>query len=126
MFYTILMDLQETVRAAQGDVSVIVFFVEDTEEKEILALKEALEKRPEVAGVEYIWPAAWADFSQSYLGDQGELCDNPLKDSANLRIYMEDVGQQKALVEYLQSRTIVRSVRYSEAAAEACSESEVF
>ena len=120
MFYTILMDLQETVRAAQGDVSVIVFFVEDTEEKEILALKEALEKRPEVAGVEYISAeAAWADFSQSYLGDQGEsFNDNPLKDSANLRIYMEDVGQQKALVEYLQSRTIVRSVRYSEAAAE--------
>ncbi len=120
MFYTILMDLQETVRSAQGDVSVIVFFEGGTEEEEILALKGNLEKRTEVARVEYISAEdAWADFSESYLGDGGESFNsNPLKDSANLRIYMEDVGQQKDLVAYIENQTIVRSVKYSDAAAE--------
>ena len=108
MFYTILADLQETLAAAREEVSVTVFFEEGTTEEEILAFKEKLEKREEVAEV-----------SQSYLGDGGESFQtNPLKDSASLQIYMKDLGAQGDLTAYLENQSLVRSVKYSKAAAE--------
>lgn len=119
-FCTVLADLQETLRAAQGEVNVTVFFQEGTGEEEILSFKGKLEKREEVARVAYTSAEdAWADFSQAYLGDQGEsFKTNPLKDSASLQIYMEDLGAQGDLVAYLENQTIVRSVKYSKAAAD--------
>lgn len=120
MFYTILADLQETLRAAQGEVSVIVFFEEGTTEEDILAFKGKLEKREDTSQVVYTSAdQAWADFSQSYLGDKGEsFKTNPLKNSASLQIYMEDLGAQADLVAYLENQSLVRSVKYSKAAAD--------
>ena len=120
MFYTILADLQETLAAAREEVSVTVFFEEGTTEEEILAFKTKLEKREEVAEVSYTSAdEAWASFSQSYLGDGGESFQtNPLKDSASLRIYMKDLGAQGDLTAYLENQSLVRSVKYSKAAAE--------
>ena len=119
MFYTILADLQETLAAAREEVSVTVFFEEGTTEEEILAFKEKLEKREEVAEVSYTSAdEAWASFSQSYLGDGGESFQtNPLKDSASLQIYMKDLGAQGDLTAYLENQSLVRSVKYSKAAA---------
>ncbi len=120
MFYTILADLQETLAAAREEVQVTVFFEEGTGEEEILAFKGKLEKREEVAGVDYTSAdEAWASFSQSYLGDGGESFQtNPLKDSASLQIYMKDLGAQGDLVAWLENQSLVRSVKYSGAAAE--------
>ena len=120
MFYTILADLQETLAAAREEVQVAVFFEEGTTEEEILSFKGKLEKREEVAGVDYTSAdEAWASFSQSYLGDGGESFEtNPLKDSASLQIYMKDLGAQGDLVAWLENQSLVRSVKYSDAAAE--------
>ena len=119
-FYSILADLQETLHAAQEEVTVTVFFQEGTGEEDILSFKEKLEKREEVARVAYTSAEdAWADFSQAYLGDKGEsFKTNPLKDSASLQICMEDLGAQGDLVAYLENQTMVRSVKYSKAAAD--------
>ena len=99
---------------------VTVFFEEGTTEEEILSFKGKLETREEVAGVDYTSAdEAWASFSQSYLGDGGESFQtNPLKDSASLQIYMKDLGAQGDLVAWLENQSLVRSVKYSGAAAE--------
>lgn len=119
-FYTVLADMQETLAAARGEVSVTVFFEEGTSEEDILSFKGKLEKREEVALVTYTSAdEAWAGFSEAYLGDGGEsFKTNPLKDSASLQIYMEDLGAQGDLVAYLENQSVVRSVRYSKAAAD--------
>ena len=61
---------------------------------------------------------AWDTFSEEYLGDYKDgFTENPLENSANYQIYLNDVSMQSALVTYLESMDGVRMVNRSEVTA---------
>ena len=119
VFYSIVSNFQHIVKTAEEGVSVTVFFNEGTSEDIMLAAKALIEKRPEVSRVEYISAEqAWDSFKVDYLGEYADgFTENPLSDSANLQIYLNDVSKQPALVTYLESINDVRTVNRSEVTA---------
>jgi cell division transport system permease protein len=119
LFYAIITNFQNVVKTAEEGVSVTVFFNEGTTEEQILAVKSDLEKRSEVREIEYISAdMAWEGFKEEYLGEYADgFTENPLADSANLQIYLNDVSMQAALVTYIESIDVVREVNRSEVTA---------
>ncbi len=119
MFYSIVTNFQHIVKTAEEGVSVTVFFDQGTSEDNILATKALIEQRPEVSRVDYISATdAWEGFKQDYLGEYADgFTENPLEDSANLQIYLNDVSMQPALVTYLESISGIREVNRSEVTA---------
>ncbi len=119
LFYAIITNFQNVVKTAEEGVSVTVFFNEGTSEDEILAVKSDLEKRTEVREIIYVSAdEAWEGFKEEYLGEYADgFTENPLADSANLQIYLNDVSMQQALVTYIESISVVREVNRSEVTA---------
>lgn len=121
LFFAIIVNFQNIVKAAQEGVSIVVFFDYGIEDSRIAEIADLIkpEVRPEVDHYEYVSPEdAWNGFKDDYLGDSGlELTENPLADSANFQIYMKDVSKQAQLVEFLESVEGVRSVMRSELVA---------
>ncbi len=119
IFYSIVTNFQYMVKTAEEGVSVTVFFDEGVTEDQILALQSDLSVRPEVSKIDYeSADSAWEGFKEQYLGEYADgFTENPLADSANLQIYMNDVSMQPALVTYLESIDIVKTVNRSEITA---------
>ncbi|MBP3278207.1 MAG: permease-like cell division protein FtsX [Butyrivibrio sp.] len=119
LFYAIIANFQNVVKTAEEGVSVTVFFNEGTSEDEILVVKSDLEKRPEVREITYVSAdEAWEGFKEEYLGEYADgFTENPLAESANLQIYLNDVSMQQALVTYIESISVVREVNRSEVTA---------
>ena len=119
LFYAIIANFQNVVKTAEEGVSVTVFFNEGTSEDEILVVKSDLEKRPEVREIIYVSAdEAWEGFKEEYLGEYADgFTENPLAESANLQIYLNDVSMQQALVTYIESISVVREVNRSEVTA---------
>ena len=94
LFYAIITNFQNVVKTAEEGVSVTVFFNEGTSEDEILVVKSDLEKRPEVREITYVSAdEAWEGFKEEYLGEYADgFTENPLAESANLQIYLNDVS----------------------------------
>ena len=119
LFYAIVVNFQHIVRSAEEGVSVTVFFDEGIEDIRIQQIGESIRKRPEVANIIFISAAeAWDSFKKEYLGEYADgFTENPLADSANYEIYLNDVSMQSALVTYLEAMDGVRLVNRSELAA---------
>ena len=89
-------------------------------------LKDAEQAVAEVSSVVYVSAdEAWERYKKESLS--AELTevfgnDNPLKDSASLEIYTNDVDMQDMLVRYVRSIKDVRKVNYSASLAEALSD----
>lgn len=119
LFYSMIVDFQNVVHTAEEGVSVTVFFDEGTTEEQISQLKIGVEEREEVKEAVYVSAQeAWDSFKDEYLGEYAEgFTENPLENSANLEIYLNDVSRQADLVSYLESVDIVREVNRSEITA---------
>lgn len=119
LFFAIIVNFQNIVKAAQEGVSIVVFFDYGIEDSRIAEIGDLLDAREEVSDFVYVSPEeAWDGFKGDYLGDSGlELTENPLADSANYQVYMSDVSKQAQLVEFLESVEGVRSVMRSELVA---------
>ncbi len=120
IFIAIMMNFQYIVENVQKGVAVTTFFEVGTTEEEILNMQAQIEGREEVDRVVYIsGDQAWADFVEDM--NMGEYLDgfpeNPLADSANLEIYINDASKQADLVSYLESSSIVRRINKSDLAA---------
>ncbi|MBQ9828647.1 MAG: permease-like cell division protein FtsX [Lachnospiraceae bacterium] len=125
VFYCLGQNVEHIVDEAQSTVGVSVFFKEGTTEEQILDLKDKVEIREEVDRVTYISAEeAWEHYKkQNFEGQDSDLLDNldqdnPLKNSANLEIYLNDTARQGELVSYLDSVEIVRKVNSSDLLAE--------
>ena len=116
LFYAIVVNFQHIVRSAEEGVSVTVFFDEGIEDIRIQQIGESIRKRPEVANIIFISAEeAWDSFKKEYLGEYADgFTENPLADSANYEIYLNDVSMQSALVTYLEAMDGVRLVNRSE------------
>lgn len=119
IFYSILANFQNIVKTAEEGVCVVVFFDEDITDKRIEEIGDMINRRSEVAKVNFISDdEAWEEFSKEYLGEYSEgFTENPLEGSDSYQIYLNDVSRQSALVTYLESIDGVREVKRSELTA---------
>lgn len=119
IFYAIVANFQHIVKNAEEGVSVWVFFDEGLEDVRIQQIGDMIAKRPEVAKMDFISAEeAWEGFRDEYLGEYGDgFTENPLENSANYQVYLNDVSMQSALVTYLESLDGVRMVNRSELVA---------
>ncbi len=120
IFYSVVANFQHIVKEAQNGVAVTVFFNEDTSDDRIEEIGEMIRKRPEVSRAEFVSSdEAWESFKDDYLGEyaDGFGDDNPIKDSENYEVYLNDVSMQDSLVTYLESIQGVRKVNRSDITA---------
>lgn len=120
IFYAVVANFQYIVKEAQDGVAVTVFFNEDTSDERIAEIGQMIEKRAEVSRVNFVSSdEAWESFKDDYLGEYAEGFgdDNPIKDSENYEVYLNDVSMQDSLVTYLESINGVRKVNRSDITA---------
>lgn len=119
LFYAVIANFQNIVKTAQEGVSVTVFFDEGISQERIEEIGALIDKRVEVSRKEFISAdEAWASFKEEYLGEYADgFTENPLADSANFEIYLNDVSMQPALVSYLEEVDGIRTVNRSEITA---------
>lgn len=119
IFYSVLTNFQNIVKTAQEGVSVTVFFDEGLDDAKIKEIGDMISKRVEVSEVDFVSADdAWNSFKDEYLGEYADgFTENPLADSANYEIYLNDVSMQDALVTYLESIDGIRQVNRSDITA---------
>lgn len=119
LFYAIVTNFQHIVRNAEQVLGVSVFFDEGIEDSRIEEIGQLIAKRPEVASIHFVSAdEAWESFKTDYLREYSDgFTENPIPESANYQINLNDVSMQSALVTYLKSISGVREVNYSEIAA---------
>ncbi len=119
LFYSVILNFQNIVKTAQEGVCVTVFFDEGISQERIEEIGALIDKRTEVSKKEFISAdEAWESFKDDYLqGYEDGFTENPIPNSANYVIYMNDVSMQPALVTYLESVEGVREVNKSELVA---------
>jgi len=113
--YSLLVNFQHMVKTAEEGVSITVFYEEGLSQTEIDLIGDQIEARTEVAKVVFVSAdEAWAEFSAE-LGEAAEgITENPLVNSANHEVYLNDVSAQANLVKYIEQIEGVRKVNQSE------------
>lgn len=121
IFYSILINVEYSVKEAQSSVAVTVFFDEGIDSSRVQEIGTIIRNRPEVADVIYVSAEeAWEGFKEDYLGEyaEGYEGDNPLEGSDNFEIYLTDVAKQTELVNYLQTVSGIREINRSDVTAD--------
>ncbi len=118
VLFAIVVNFSNIVKTAEEGVAITVFFDEGIGDEKIAQIGEMIAKREEVRDMNFISAdEAWATFKED-LGEYAEgITENPLIDSANYEIYLNDIAQQNSLVEYLESVEGVREVNRSDLTA---------
>ncbi len=128
IFYSLGVNFTHMVQEAEESVAVTVFFNEGTTEEQIEAIGEAIKSRPEVERCEYISAEeAWESFKETYFEGHEEAAesygqDNPLAQSSNYQIYLNDISKQNEFVEYVTGLDGVRTVNQAKTAADTLSD----
>lgn len=123
VFYSLGTNFKEMVKTAEEGVAVTVFFDEGISQDAIEAIGNEIDKRAEVAKYQFVSAdEAWNTYKEEYFDGNDELAsgfadDNPLANSANYEIYLNDVSMQGTLVSFLEGLDGVREVHQSEVAA---------
>lgn len=124
IFYSIVNNVNSLTHKLEKEVPITVFFDEGTSEEDIKKIGELIKARPEVERVDYeSADEAWEKFSKEYFEGDTEAAsgfkdDNPLVNSSNYQVYMNDIAKQGELVAYVESLDYVREVEQSKQAAE--------
>lgn len=123
LFYAVLMNFQHVIKTAEEGVSISVYFEEGITEEQIIVIQDQIQKRTEVSKAIYVSAdEAWENFSKDFPeGFKDGFRENPLKNSAKLDVYLNDVSQQSSLVTYTSSIEGVRDINYSDITAETLS-----
>ena len=128
LFLALVMNFNFIVHSAEEGIAVLVYFDEGITQDQIDQIGREIDKRPEVADMDYISAdEAWAEYSKAYLGEdndvlaQGFMQDNPLANSSRFDVYLDNVEGQEDLVNFIQGLDGVRRVEQSEAAADVLS-----
>ena len=118
IFVAVVINVNHIVKTVEEGVSVTVYFNEGIEQDRINQIQDLVTKRPEVYRCDFVSAdEAWAEFSKK-LGENAEgFTENPLADSENLQIYLNDVSKQADLVKYLESVEGIRKINKSELTA---------
>ena len=123
LFYIIISNFNSMLQELEEGVAVTVFFDSGTSDERIEEIGILISEREEVSEYNFVSAEeAWEYFKTVYFEGKEELAagfegDNPLANSANYEIYLNDVSAQQDLVEYLESLDGVREVQQSETVA---------
>lgn len=119
IFYAVIVNFQNIVKTAEEGVSVTVFFEKGTPDERIAEIGDIIRNHTAVASANYISASqAWEEFKVEYLeGYADGFTENPLANSMNYEIYLQDVSRQAELVAYLEGIEDVRRVNRSEVTA---------
>ena len=124
LFFAIIMNFQHIVHKAEESVAITVFFDDDATQGQIDSIGEKLKEQNGVREVNYVSAEeAWESFQKEYFGDnaseaaEGFKDDNPLANSDNYEVYLDDVSVQSDLVAYAESLSGVQKVQKSEVVA---------
>ena len=127
LFFAIVMNFNYIVQKAEEGVAITVFFEEGLEQSRIDEIGEELSGCAGVLDVEYVSANdAWESFQSEYFGEDSSLAegfkdDNPLANSDNYAVYMEDVSKQDDVVSFAESLDGVRKVNKSDVVADTLS-----
>lgn len=119
LVFSVIMNLEHMVKNAEEGVSVTVFFDEGISDERIAEIGSLITNHTAVAKAEYVSAeAAWESFKTEYLGEYADgFTENPLENSENYEIYLNDVSRQAELVTFLEGIDGVRQVNKSEVTA---------
>lgn len=123
LFYAIVVNFNYIVEKAEKGVAITVFFNEDATQAQKDAIGTELKDKDGVLSVNYVSSdEAWDNFQGDYFGESAELAegfksDNPLANSDNYEVYMDDVAKQKDVVDFALSLEGVRKVNKSDIVA---------
>lgn len=124
LVFAVVVNFHSMVKKAEAQMSVTVFFNDETTDERIEEIGEIIKKRVEVASCEYVsGDEAWESFQKDYFDGMEEAAagfadDNPLANSDHYVVHLRDVSMQEALVRYVQSVDGVRMVKQAKATAE--------
>ena len=123
LFFSIVNNINAIAHNMEEEVPITVLFEEGTPHDSIVDIGHKIKARPEVAKLEYeSAKEAWEKFSEKYFqgseAAEGFKDDNPLANSANYRVYVNDIEKQSELVEYIRGLEYVREVNQFEQMAE--------
>lgn len=127
IFYILVFNVNAMVQSAEESVAITVFFDEGISEERIVEIGEDIKKRTEVRELVFVSAEeAWESFKEVYFEGNEEYAlgfsENPLANSANYEIYLNDISQQSGLVKYLENIDGVRDVKQSQSVAETLTE----
>ena len=122
VFYSIVNNVDNIAHKVEQEVPITVFFDEGTTQEQIDQIGNQIRQRPEVQNVVFkSADDAWNDFKDQYFqgsdAAEGFRDDNPLVNSANYEVYMNQIEKQGELVKYIEGLDHVREVNQSEQAA---------
>lgn len=122
IFYSIVNNVDNIAHKVESEVPVTVFFEADTSQEDMEKVGALIAARPEVEKVEFeSAEQAWENFREQYFqgseAAEGFKDDNPLVNSSNYHVYMNQIEKQTELVQYIQTLEHVREVNQSEEAA---------
>lgn len=121
ILYSIVANFQYIVSETQSNVAVTIFFDEDVSEERIAEIGSLIEARTEVDHIRFVSAdEAWEEFKEDYLGEYADgFTENPLENSSNYEIFLNDVSMQSTLVSYLESLDGIRLINKSDQMANA-------
>ena len=128
LFYILFTNFSNMVREAEQGVAVTVFFDEGVTDEDIQNIQGQIALRGEVSRINYVSAEdAWTSYKQEYFEGYEEAAssfgnDNPLENSANLEVYLNDVSMQHSLVNYINGIEGVRKVNQSQDVANTLSD----
>ena len=122
IFFSIVSNVNNITRKVEQEVPITVFFEKGTTQEEMEAVGALIAARPEVARIEFeSADEAWEQFKEQYFqgseAAEGFKDDNPLVNSANYQVYLNQIEKQNELTAYVQGLDHVREVNQSEQAA---------
>ena len=122
VFYSLVTNVDNIAHKVEQEVPVTVFFDEGTTDEQMQEVGNLIQARPEVERVEFeSGDQAWQNFKDKYFqgsdAADGFKDDNPLVNSSNYQVYLNQIEKQTELVNYIQSLEHVREVKQSEQAA---------
>ena len=127
LFFAIVINFNYIVQKAEEGVAITVFFEEGLEQSRVDEIGDELRECDGVLDVEYVSADdAWESFQSEYFGEDSSLAegfkdDNPLANSDNYAVYMEDVSKQDDVVSFAESLDGVRRVNKSDVVADTLS-----
>ena len=121
VFYSMVTNVNNIAHKVEQEVPVTVFFDEGTTEEQMQEVGNLIQARPEVERIEFeSADEAWQKFKDQYFqgsdAANGFKDDNPLVNSSNYQVYLNQIEKQTELVAYIQGLDHVRDVEKSEKA----------
>ena len=106
VFYSLVTNVDNIAHKVEQEVPVTVFFDEGTTQEQMEEVGNLIQARPEVERIEFeSAEQAWENFKDQYFqgsdAANGFKDDNPLVNSANYHVYLNQIEKQTELVSYI-------------------------